>query len=1019
MDLSRSVTESRGAGRTGRCGPSAAWRAARACALLSLALMSVAAVGADDELPPGRFAFRAYGAEQGLQNLVVGAVVQDSAGFLWIGTEDGLYRFDGHRFTRFGVEHRLPTSSIAALLPEPAGTLWIGTFSGLAWGGGDRFQAAPVATIPRGHINGLAVDGAGGLWAAMQMGLYHRVAGGSFDCEVGWPDGEATAVVADRHGGKLYAAHGTRVGQLDRGGSWSFEETGFDASERIDALAVDGAGRLWVAGVRHLLSKGSSHRSFRDESSAVGQIATLPSRGILEVDRSGDLWVSTDSGLLHRRAGKWLRLGATEGLPGGRASGLFHDREGSAWVWQVGQGLYRLLGRRLWESWTRQEGLPGDIVWSVLRDCSGRFWVGTSHGLVRATADGWVPIAGTEEFAVRRIAEAGDGTLWLGAQPTAVLRLHPDTGRLERFDQSDGVAGRMILDLRVGHAGDIWVATAGAGVLHRSSSSSRFEPVAVPLDPDVLKVYFAVEDSQRRLWVGGIGGLAVRERGEWRRFTRADGLLSDDVTQFTERVPGEFWIAYTESIGITQFQLEGGGMRVVEHRDARSGLTAARPYFLATDSFGRLWLGTGSGVDVINGRDVQHFDRDNGLVGDDCAQLAFWADSDGDVFVGTSSGLSRFRGSRNLTPTTAPSTALVRVLFSAHQVSLGDALPLRSPRSRNSLEALFAGMSFAAEGLLEYEVRLAGLEAGWRRSNDRSALYPALPPGEYRFEARSRVRGGEWGPPAGFDFEILPAWWETVPVRVVEWILAALLVFAGAKLRFRQLRRRQEHLQDLVTARTAELGTVNERLNRANKELNHLSTTDALTGLANRRAFNQALDYEWRRACRNPGPLSLIVLDIDYFKQFNDTHSHSSNDECLARVGSLLGDVCRRPGDLVARYGGEEFAIVLPGATVEGAWAIAEAVRQQVQELALPHTGSAISEHLTVSFGVASTVPVPSENPDLLFLMADKALYKAKSNGRDRVEMAECWWSGAGAASGERRARLEFPGSNLVAVQTQ
>jgi diguanylate cyclase (GGDEF)-like protein len=955
-----------------------------------------AAFAHPEELPHGRVVFRTYGAEEGLRNLVVEDVAQDAAGFLWTATQDGLYRFDGFEFIRFGVEAGLPSGAITALLPDDAGRLWVGTFAGLAWTDGVRFVATPVTAWPRTRVNGLALDARGSLWVALPQGLFHRLPDGTFHREEGWPAGEATAVGAGAGGETVFAAHGGRVGEygLERG-SWSFRETGLPAGERIDALAVDGDGRLWASSLHHLLSVGPGEARFRDDSAQVDRLSNAPTRSFLAVDRAGELWVPTDSGLYHRAGGRWRKLGAAEGLPGGWANGLYHDREGSLWAWAAGVGLHRRLGGGRWESWTREEGLPSDVVWSVRRDRAGRLWVGTSHGLARATAGGWRLAPGTEGTAIRRIAEAGDGTLWLGVQPTAVVRFDPRSGRLRTFGAEEGVRGRKILDVLVDRAEGVWVATAGGGLLNRPPGAARFSPVAVPLDGRATMVSFAMEDSAGRLWVGGVGGLAVRERGRWRRFAAADGLASDDVAQLTERAPGEFWVAYTEPVGITRFRLDAGGLRVVEHRDAGSGLTPARPYFLGAGRHGRLWLGTGGGLDVISETEVTHFDSASGLVGDDCSYMAFWPDAGGDVFIGTSRGLSRFRGSRDFAAPAPPRAAIVRAALGDRPIAV-DATPRTAVgRDRNSLAVAFAGLTFLNEGRIDYQVRLVGLEPAWRRTDDRDALYPALPPGQYRFEARARIGQGAWGPAAGLDFAILPAWWQRGTVRSAAWVLGALLLFAGYQLRVRRLERRRRHLEDLVAVRTAELSALNERLHDANEELERLSATDGLTGLANRRAFDQAFDVEWRRGRRRGRALALILLDVDDFKGYNDTYGHAAGDRCLSRIGAALAGVGRRPGDLVARYGGEEFAVLLPGASLDGATAIAEIVRRRVRELVIPHAGSQVAPVVTVSLGVASTVPHPAEHRDVLFTLADQALYRAKRNGRDRVEVVTWWGDGA------------------------
>ncbi|THB74117.1 MAG: diguanylate cyclase [Desulfobulbaceae bacterium] len=176
-----------------------------------------------------------------------------------------------------------------------------------------------------------------------------------------------------------------------------------------------------------------------------------------------------------------------------------------------------------------------------------------------------------------------------------------------------------------------------------------------------------------------------------------------------------------------------------------------------------------------------------------------------------------------------------------------------------------------------------------------------------------------------------------------------------------------------------------EALEQANLMLQQLAIQDGLTGIPNRRKFDEALTLEWQRMQREKLRLGVIIGDIDYFKQYNDHYGHQRGDECLKSVAKTLSENVHRPGDLVARYGGEEFVILLPDTTVQGCEIIAERMRAAIESLAIDHAESSVSSKLTMSFGVASMKPEGDVGPDVLLLAADKALYKAKGNGRNLV----------------------------------
>jgi diguanylate cyclase (GGDEF)-like protein len=183
-----------------------------------------------------------------------------------------------------------------------------------------------------------------------------------------------------------------------------------------------------------------------------------------------------------------------------------------------------------------------------------------------------------------------------------------------------------------------------------------------------------------------------------------------------------------------------------------------------------------------------------------------------------------------------------------------------------------------------------------------------------------------------------------------------------------------------------ELTETRRQLEQRNRDLERLSALDTLTQIANRHRFDTVLRQEWRRAVRDEAPISLLFCDIDYFKRFNDTYGHQAGDECLVRVAQAMEEMLNRPADLVARYGGEEFIALLVDTDAEGARMLADRMRARIEELKIDNRNSSVGGGmLTVSLGVATVVPNPTLRPEDLVDLADRALYAAKANGRNRV----------------------------------
>jgi diguanylate cyclase (GGDEF)-like protein len=202
------------------------------------------------------------------------------------------------------------------------------------------------------------------------------------------------------------------------------------------------------------------------------------------------------------------------------------------------------------------------------------------------------------------------------------------------------------------------------------------------------------------------------------------------------------------------------------------------------------------------------------------------------------------------------------------------------------------------------------------------------------------------------------------------------------------LRRLQRQLQEQNERLRLEINNriiAETALKEANQQLERLVNLDGLTELANRRCFDEYLEQEWQRSAREQLPLSLIMCDIDFFKNYNDTYGHVAGDDCLRKVSHLLKQVVRRPADLAARYGGEEFVVVLPNTDIDGAMLVSESIRLGLLDLALPHEDSSVCEFVTLSMGVTCLIPKIDSQPTVLLTAADYALYRAKELGRNQT----------------------------------
>ena len=253
--------------------------------------------------------------------------------------------------------------------------------------------------------------------------------------------------------------------------------------------------------------------------------------------------------------------------------------------------------------------------------------------------------------------------------------------------------------------------------------------------------------------------------------------------------------------------------------------------------------------------------------------------------------------------------------------------------------------------------------------------------GEDQVMARQigRIRGGESSATA-YEIEAVPKDQATAALLHAMRNLYHVLGEQNRDLADANLR-----LEERVAARTRELGQANQALSAANQKLEIISITDGLLNIANRRCFNERLVEEWGRATREQKHLALLMIDVDYFKRYNDTYGHQTGDRCLQAVARAAKSALRRPGDLLARYGGEELVIILPNTELNGANTVALNVCAKVAELQIPHSTSKVAAYVTVSIGIAAMVPDRQAKSDQLVSAADHALYSAKDSGRNRV----------------------------------
>src|SRR5487761_2049936 len=758
-----------------------------------------------------RYNFKFYGEEEGLQNLAVQVVLQDRAGFLWVGTQNGLYRYDGNRFTAFGKADGLPDAHIESIHESIDGTLWVGTRSGLARWRGDRFEKLRIS--PASGVAGreaIASDVSGNLYVATEHGLITASSAGTGDlrfdtilnpAEVG--PAAATSVYVDAKG-KVWFGCGTRLCTLDDGKAREIGTALGLGADRWYAILGDFEGNLWVRSEKRLFERMPGGK-FQLRPGLPEATNTYPT---LAMDPAGKVLATTYKGLARQSANGWEIIGARDGLTTNDISAVIQDREGSIWIGLFGSGLARWLGYNEWQSWGETEGLSHESTWSITLAPGARLWVGSQFGLNYAENTGgklvWRQQTLNGAGFIRTLAAAKDGTLWIGTDPGGLLALDRRAGSIRSIGEAQGLANTRLRHVAVDRDGRVWAATYH-GLFRSLPGNTRFERLA-PQGSDAMGIFHMIApDPQGRVWVAGDSGLLLYDGNNWKRFTKKDGLADDKVAQVLEDPDGSVWVGYRDAYGVTHMTFSSsGGVLKIEPINQSSGLRSDKTLFLKFDTRGWLWVGTDHGVDVFDRSRWRHYGRADGLIWDDCNSNAFFADTDGSVWIGTSRGLSRFLPSSTPAPNVPPPVVFTSILLGGKLVD--PARSIEIPYSENSLQARFAALTFAQESNVLFRYRLDGVTQEWLETSQRELNYPKLPPGQYTLEVMARSAQGLWSvEPAHLSFQVLAPWWLTWWFRLG----SILITLAMGRLlwyrRTRRLEAERQRLEKAVTERTREL----------------------------------------------------------------------------------------------------------------------------------------------------------------------------------------------------------------------
>jgi len=928
------------------------------------------------------------------------AIDKDPSGRVVAIGKERAWRYDSeHRQFNVLYEHPLQwhNPSWESYYLDADGSTWLGRSNGDVYHNvnGRLTMVATLRPLDDSPVMAIARDGQHRLWVSAGYGIY-QLTGKGLKLRFGaktWGEGlklfpERFSMVSDRYGivwfisgGRLWRILDGRVRPM--GLKDGVTQPIWTIRTAWDRTVTFGAGQLLANSFTTYYGQFSDGR-FGFLGPANGLSGTF--RGIALQDSSGNLWIPTANGLdcFQSTTARTFRI---PGLASDRITSLNVDVHGTIWIATTYGMLYTGRGGKLVHyHWAHS---LNEIAVSIIRCDNGDLWLTTSTHVYRirsGVTGAWTSKTVGEGGGITGLTLDRAGGVWIcGAGKIAWVA----GNRVRIFTATDGLdAWAYVFASYADPDGTMWFG-CDSEIFHwdglrmtKYSATGDFAPLPVIAFHHV---------TGREVWVALWGGGIVRFlNGKFSAVTARDGLYADGVFQIQSDHIGNLW--FSSSRGI--------------FRASRSEL----------NSFAD---GKKKSVSCFPSDNPGEIARSQGCVDSAGSAVA----PDGSLWFAMTRGLVQVQPSHPVTPTLTP--LLDRISVNGTTYRPTDAASIAPGVGR--VEFDFTAPCFRYPERLRFRYRLIGLEGTWTEASQRSGVYTNLPPGNYRLEVIVADPDGHWSArSAMFAFTLQPHYYQTGWFRAMCVGSLAALALWLFRIRIRQLRLRNELLEIKIAERTydlteakdelaaqntqlqdmqseleaqrdelgvqndtlqslqAELEAQNDELQQTqlilaerNQQLENLATTDGLTGLKNHRAFQERLEAEWKALARQEDSLSLILLDVDKFKQYNDTFGHPAGDQVLKSVARILTETARET-DFVARYGGEEFVIILPRTDSVGALTIAERFRAAIEAHPWPERA------VTASFGI-STSNTAVHSQAQLVSGADQALYQSKSDGRNRV----------------------------------
>ncbi len=834
--------------------------------------------------------------DDGLPQNSVHAVVQTQDGYLWLGTQEGLVRFDGVKFTVFDKSNTdaLKSNQIWSIQEDVDRNLWIGTNGG----GLSRYRFGVFETrtkkegLSNDFVRCILADNKKNLWIGTDDGL-NLWRNGRFDIMTtsnGLSSNTIRSLLEDS-AGNLWIGTSAGLNVYRNGKIQQYLKIHGLSNEFIRCIFEDSSGNLWVG------TDGGLNRFRNGTFESFGIADGLPNEIVWTVyeDRNRNLWIGTYGGGLCRwRNGRFEVLNSKSGLSNDIVWAIHEDREGSLWVGTLGGGLNRLKDGKF-TTYTTSEGLSHDFVRALYQDRSGTMWIGSYGGGLTSWKNGnfrtYAAAEGLTNNLVWAIQEDHAGALWIGTYGGGLYRFQE--GRFQNINVANGLSNNFIWSLIEDRNGNLWIGTNGGGL--NRYKDGKFDVYTVDRGLSSNFVFSLHEDRNGDLWIGTWGGGLNRlQNGAITVFTAADGLSNDFVKSIHEDSAGTLWIG-TAGGGLNRFR--DGKFTAYT---VKNGLFDDVVHQILDDEKGNLWMSCNKGIFYVRKVELEEFasgkissihsvsfGKSDGMRSSECNSgfPAGTKSTAGRLWFPTTRGvvvIDPGKIPRNLVP---PPTVIESFVVDSERFNQEEGIIQLSP-GKKSFEFHYSGLSFLSPQQVRFKYRLDGFNQDWiDAGNRRSAYYTNIPPGTYRFQVMTGNNDGIWNETgATLSFRLKPYIYQTGLFQAAAVAFLFLLSIGVYRGRVRQLKTREKELVRLVQERTADLEEEKEKVERALSETEAARMELSKTNEELSKANETKMDLLNLAAHDLKNPLQSIL-------GFSDRIVHESAER--PKVGTMAGSILR------------------------------------------------------------------------------------------------------------------------------